>query len=112
MKLVALVMLLSFALLLILAIRGPSENPSRRPVQPGSKSSSDSGVDARPQSPDEGALRRIKLEHASGRFPFMVSSMCRDFLERYPKSPHRAEVESILKRNQEQILTEELKVGR
>ena len=112
MKLVALVILLSFVLLLILAIRGPSEDPTRRPVQPVSRSSSDSGVDARAQSPDEGALRRIKLEHASGRFPFMVSSMCRDFLERYPNSPHRAEVEGILKRNQEQILAEESKAGR
>ena len=56
-----------------------------------------------PPTPDGAALERIKKEHSSGRFPFLVSSLCRDFLARYPESPHRAAIEDILKRNQEQI---------
>ena len=51
---------------------------------------------------------RIKREHASGRFPFLVSSLCRDFLQRFASSPHRAEVEQILTRNQDLISKEAL----
>ena len=97
--------LLSVGILLALVARSlitgsPTPGQSRLEAELESGSSS--------HSSDELALARIKREHASGRFPFLVSSLCRDFLQRFASSPHRAEVEQILKRNQEEISKEAL----
>ena len=76
--------------------------PAQQPLNPETESSQSS------HTSDELALARIKREHATARFPFLVSSLCRDFLQRFASSPHRAEVEQILKRNQEEISKEAL----
>jgi len=52
------------------------------------------------QRPDESAWQTIKREHAAARFPYIVSSLCRDFLERFPESSYRGDVEKILQRNE------------
>ena len=101
MKLVGLMILLSGGLLAVLATIRHLNKPIAGPSDSTSGGSAISPSSA--PTPDEGALRKIKAEHASGRFPFLVSSLCRDFLERYPTSAHRAEVESILQRSQEAI---------
>ena len=100
MKLAVLMIVLPVFVLLMLATLGPRLNPDARPPRASAKTLASSPA---PQTPDAMALERIKKEHASERFPFLVSSLCRDFLARYPASPHRAEIEAILKRNQEQI---------
>ena len=53
--------------------------------------------------PDEVAFGKIKREDTTGRFPFLVSTLCRRFLELHPNSSRRAEVEEILQRNQAKI---------
>src|SRR5687768_13817967 len=95
MKFALTMILVSAVGLFILAITRPS-NPGEPPMR--GNSAAPSPVPA--QTPDEVALEKIKREDASGRFPFLVSSMCRDFLERYPTSSRRAEVEGMLERNQ------------
>ena len=90
MKLVILMIVLPALALFILVSKRPGAPSPARP-EPAQNSSA-----AIVQSPDRAALERIQREHASGRFPFLVSSLCRDFLARYPTSPHRAEVERIL----------------
>jgi hypothetical protein len=101
MKLVAWMILLSGVVLFILATVRPGKNPGTR----GPENARNSSVVSDPPAlaADEAALQQIKREHATGRFPFLVSSLCRDFLERYPASPHRVEVENILERSQEHI---------
>jgi hypothetical protein len=104
MKLVGLMILVPLLALVVLtgarlsrkSLRGPSERDDRSsaiaPVMPPTA-----------QSPDEAALLKIKREHSLGRYPFLVSSLCRDFLERYQHSPLRADVESILNETQQVI---------
>lgn len=53
--------------------------------------------------PDEVAFGKIQREDLTGRFPFLVSTLCRQFLELHPGSSRRAEVEEILRRNQAKI---------
>ena len=104
MKLVAWMILLSGLVLFILATVRPGKNPGTRGPENVRNSSVVSPVADPPAlAADEAALQQIKREHATGRFPFLVSSLCRDFLERYPASPHRVEVENILERSQELI---------
>jgi hypothetical protein len=86
--------------LMILSMLGPRLNSDARAVRDSAKTLASAPA---PQTPDAAALERIKKEHESARFPFLVSSLCRDFLARYPASPHRAEIETILKRNQDVI---------
>jgi hypothetical protein len=100
MKLAVLMVVLPLFALLVLATLGPRLNSDARAPRAAAQTSESTPG---PQTPDAAALERIKKEHASARFPFLVSSLCRDFLARYPASPHRAEVEFILKRNQEVI---------
>jgi hypothetical protein len=105
MKLVAFMILLSGVLLAFLATSRHLNKPVAGPSDQTPSGSSNSLSSA--PTPDESALRKIKTEQATGRFPFLVSSLCRDFLERYPESPHRAEVENILKQSQETITERE-----
>ena len=101
--------ILSAGILLMLATRR-AVTGSASPEQQRLNSKNSSPAPTRTsQAPDELALARIKREHAAGRFPFLVSSLCRDFLQRYGSSPHRAEVERILEQNQQVIRSEELR---
>src|SRR5687768_6914894 len=109
MRFVLLMIVLSAGILLALATRR-AVTDSATPEQQRLNSKNSLPAPSRAsQGPDELALARIKREHAAGRFPFLVSSLCRDFLQRYGSSPHRAEVEQILARNQEVISSEELR---
>ena len=100
MKLAALMVVLPLLVLLALATMGPLLNSDSRALRASTQTLA--STDAA-QTPDAAALERIRRENESGRFPFLVSSLCRDFLARYPASPHRAAIEDILERNQEQI---------
>jgi hypothetical protein len=105
MRFVLLMIVLSAGILLALVARSALtglSRPAQQPLNPETESSQSS------HTSDELALARIKREHATARFPFLVSSLCRDFLQRFASSPHRAEVEQILKRNQEEISKEAL----
>jgi len=101
--------ILSAGILLALATRRAVTDPAPSEQQRLNSKNSSPAPTRTSQAPDELALARIKREHASGRFPFLVSSLCRDFLQRYATSPYRAEVEQILQRNQEVISSEELR---
>lgn len=104
MKLVVLMIFVPLLALVILTgarlsrktLRGASEQDGRStsiaPIMPPTA-----------QTPDEVALLKIRREHSLGRYPFLVSSLCRDFLERYKESPHRADVEYILEESQQSI---------
>jgi hypothetical protein len=97
MKLAGLMILIPLVALFIVAAIGRQNRIGASPRQVRNTSASAPVL----QRPDEAALQTLKREHASARFPYLVSSLCRHFLEHYPTSPHRAEVEAILKRNEE-----------
>jgi hypothetical protein len=62
-----------------------------------------SNVRAPANAADEAAFEKIKREDSTGRFPFLVSTLCRQFLELHSTSSRRPEVEEILQRNQAKI---------
>jgi hypothetical protein len=104
MKLVGIMILLPVLALLILTGTKFGQNTFGLSSDPDARSSAIEPVlppDAR--TPDEVALLKIKREHSLGRYPFLVSSLCRDFIARYQHSPLRAEVEGILEQSQEVI---------
>lgn len=107
MKLVALMIILPLVGLFILATLRPGKSPIPRPPAAGPNAPVNLPVESPPASPEEAALRTIKREDSSGRFPHLVSSLCRRFLEQYPESTHRAHVEIILKRNESAIVDAE-----